>query len=97
MSFSRLSFVLRLPLAAILCWQLVFIGGDIPRGDYYASSVEEVVAFEESDDDRSFDVGLPVSFFEGVLIQASEPILSGFGYQLQGIAPDLHATGPPTV
>jgi len=97
MSFSHLSLVLRLPLAAILCWLLVFLGGDIPRGDYYASSVEEVVVFEERDDDWSFYVDLPVSFFEDALIQSSEPILKGFGYQLQGIAPDLHATGPPTV
>ncbi|MDA1024083.1 MAG: hypothetical protein O2817_12195 [Proteobacteria bacterium] len=97
MRLSRLSLVLRLPLAALLCSQLVFFSGDVPRGDYYASSAEEVVAFDERDDGKSSNAGLPAATFEQALIQASDLVLSGFGYVPQGIAPDLRATGPPTV
>ncbi len=97
MRFSRLSLVLRLPLAALLCSQLVFFSGDVPRGDYYASSAEEVVAFDERDDSKSFDAGLSVIPFEQDLIQQFEQFLSGLGHAPQGITLDLHATGPPTV
>jgi len=97
MRLSRLSLVIRLPLAVLLCSQLVYFSGDVPRGDYYASSVVEVVAFDERDDGKSFDAGLPVALFEQALIQPFELYLSGFGYVPQGITPDLRATGPPTV
>jgi len=97
MRFGRLSLMLRLPLAVLLCSQLVFLGGDIPRGDYYASSAEEVVSFDERDDGKSFDAGLSAATFEQDLIQASGLVLSGLGYAPQGITPDLRATGPPTV
>lgn len=97
MNFSRFSLVLRLPLALFLCSQLVFLSGDGPLGDYFASSAGEVVAFDEREDANPFDAGLSVAKFEDALIQPSDVVLSGLGTVSQGTALDLRATGPPTV
>lgn len=97
MSFGRLSLLLRLSLAVLICGQLVFLGGNFSPENYLASPGEAEVFFDERDDDKSFDVGLPVITFEDALTQHSDWVLLDLGHVSGGITLELHATGPPNV
>lgn len=97
MSFSPLFLLLRLPLAVLICGPLLFLGGDFSPDDYLASPGEVEVAFEERDDNESFDAGLPGVIFEDPLIQQSNGVSSDVGSVPQGVPLELHATGPPNV
>jgi len=100
MSFRRLSLLLRLPLAVLIFSQLVYLGGDFPPDDYLTSPYEVVVAFDELEDnksfDKSFDVALPVVINKDALIQHSNWVSLGLGYAFKATS-ELHATGPPNV
>ena len=95
MSFSRLSLFLRLPMAALICGQLVFLGADFSLDDYFISSVEEVVVFDERDEDKFFDAGLTASTFKVALIPNAGKVLSGLGDVPGDATLELRATGPP--
>ena len=95
MTFSPLFLLLRLPLAVLICGPLLFLGGDFSPDDYLASPGEVEVAFEERDDNESFDAGLPVVIFKDPLIQHSDWVSLDVGSVPQGAPLELHATGPP--
>ena len=99
MSFRRLSLMLRVPLAVLLCGQLVFLGGDFPPDDYLTSPNEVAVTFDELEDnksfDKSFDVGLPGVILEDDLNQHFAWVSLDLGNVPQGVTLELHATGPP--
>lgn len=97
MSFGRLSLLLRLSLAVLICGQLVFLGGNFSPENYLAFPGEAEVFFDERDDDKSFDVGLPVITFEDALTQHFDWVSLALGYVSEGITLELHATGPPKV
>jgi len=97
MHFSRLSLVLRLPLAILLCSQLVYLRDSVPLGDYFASFAEEVIAFDNGEDRKSFGAGLPVVISKDSFTQHSDLVYAGLGDVRQGITLDLRATGPPAV
>lgn len=97
MNFSRLSLFLRLPLAVLICSQLVFLSGNVSLDEYFVASAEEVVSFDEREENASSDVVLPVAAQGNALTGHSEKVSSGLGSVPEGAALDLHATGPPTV
>ncbi len=96
MSLSRLSLFLRLPLVALICSQLVYLGGNFSLGDYFVLSAEEVVVFDERDDNKFFDAGLPVSPHKDALIRHANKISLKLGYGPEEVTPEHRATGPPT-
>ncbi len=95
MSFSRLSIFLRLPLAVLICGQLVYLSGGFSLDDYFVSSAEAVVAFDERDDKKFFAAGLPVTPFKDALIQQAGKVSLGLGSVPEDATFELHATGPP--
>ena len=97
MDFSRLFLLLRLPLAVLICSQLVFLGGNVSPEDYLVSPGEVEVLLDERDDKKSFDVGLPVFIFEDALIRPFEWVSLDLGHVSGGVNLELHATGPPDV
>jgi len=97
MSLLRLSLFLRLPLAVLICGQLVFLGGSFSSGDYFVLSAEEVVVLDERDDKKFFDAGLPGTTFKDALIQLADKVSLGLGYVPRDATLELRATGPPNV
>ncbi len=95
MSLSRLSLLLRVPLVALIFGQLAFLGGTLPPDDSLAPTEEISVTFEERDDNKPFDAGLPVVIFEDALIRFSGWVLPDLGHVSPGATLELHATGPP--
>ncbi len=95
MSLRRFSLFLRLPLAVLICSQLVYLSGNSPPDEFLASPEEVSVTLDELGDDKSFDVGLPIVIFETTLNQHSDWVLSDFGHVSQGAALERRATGPP--
>ncbi len=95
MSFSRLSVLLRLPLAVLICSQLVYLGSDLSSDDHWVASEEVVVAFDERDDNESSDTGFPVVTFKDALIQHFDWVMLGLGNVSESAALELRATGPP--
>jgi hypothetical protein len=95
MDFSRLYLLLRLPLAVLICSQLVSLGGDFPPDDYLISPDEVAYTFDERDDNKPFDVGLPVVNFKDALIQHSNWVSLDLGYVSKSATLELRATGPP--
>ena len=88
---------LRLSLTVLICGQLLFLDGAFSRDNYMASPGEAEVFFDERDDSKPFDLGLPVIIFEDSLTQHFAWVSSGLGYVPKGVTLELHATGPPTV
>jgi len=97
MGFRRLTLLLRLPLAVLLCSLLVCLGGNFPPDDYLAVTEKVADTFDERDDKKSFGVGLPVVIYEDDLIQHSDRVSLDLGNVSQGDTLELHATGPPNV
>ena len=97
MDFSRLFVLLRLPLAVLICSQLVFLGGNVSPEDYLVSPGEVEVLLDERDDKKSFDVGLPVDIYEDALIRPFEWVSLNPGHVSDGVTLERHATGPPNV
>ncbi len=95
MNFSRLSVLLRLPLAALICSQLVFLGADLSSDDHWVSSEEVVVVSDERDDSESSGTGLPVATLKVLLIQPFDWAMLGLGNVSDSAALELRATGPP--
>lgn len=96
MSLGRLSLFLRLPLAVLICSQLVYLSGNFSLDDYFVISAEEVVAFDERNDNKFFNAGLPVVPFKDALIQQADKVSLGLGSAPGDATLELHATGPPT-
>ncbi len=96
MSFSRLSLLLRLPLAVLICGQLVYLGGDLSSDDHWVSSEAAAVVFDERDDRESSDTGLPVAAFMDFLTQRFDWVKSGLGNVSGNATLDPRATGPPS-
>ena len=97
MGFNRLYLLLRMPLAVLICIQLVFLGGDFPPDDYLTSPDEVADIFDEREDNKSFDAGLPAVIFKDALIQHSNWVSLDLGYLSQIATLELRATGPPNV
>ncbi len=95
MSFSRLSVLLRLPLAALICGQLVYLGSDLSSDELWVSSAEVVVVFDERDDSESSDTGLPAVTFMDFSIRHFDRVMSGLGNVSGSATLELRATGPP--
>ena len=95
MGFRRLSLMLRLPLAVLICSLLVCVGGNFPPDDYLAAIEKVEVPFDERDDKESFDRGLSVVIFQDALIQHSDWASLDLGYVSQGGPLELRSTGPP--
>ncbi len=96
MSFSRLSVLLRLPLVALICGQLAYLGGGFSLGEHWVSPGEVTVVFDERDDDESSDTGLPVAVSKDALTQDADEVPSGLGDVSRSATLDLRATGPPS-
>lgn len=97
MNFSRLSRYLCLPLAVLLFSQTVHVSGNFSSGKYMTSPVVVVVAFDERDDDKPFDIDLPAVVSKGALIQRYEKVSWDLDFIPQGAILVLHATGPPSI
>ena len=87
--------MLRLPLAVLVCSLLVCVGGNFPQDDYLATFEKVEATFDERDDNKSFDGGLPVVIFKDALIQHFAWVSLDLGNVPQGAPLELRATGPP--
>ena len=97
MDFSRLSLLLRLPLAVLVCGLLFCFCLYPPPGDSFAINVEVEDAFDERDGEKPFNGALPVASFKLALIEQFNWVSLGRGYAPQVVPLELHATGPPHV
>lgn len=97
MSFKRFSLLLRVPLIVLTCSQLVYLNGAFFPDDFLPSPNEEAVSFDENNDNKSLDVGLPVVIFKNAQYQHTDGILLELGYQFSSATPELHATSPPNI
>lgn len=82
-------------MAALICGQLVFLGGNFSLDDYFIPSAEEVAAFDERDDTNFLDTGLPIVAFKDAFIQSDGIALLGLGHAPGDATLELRATGPP--
>jgi len=97
MNFSCLSLFFRLPLV-VLVFGLIFVfDGNFPKADNLAISVEIADYFDERDDKKSFDDGLPIVTFKLTLNQHFNRVSLDLGFVPKIVPLELHATGPPYV
>jgi hypothetical protein len=96
MSFSRLSVLLRLPLAVLICSQLVYLGSDLSSDDHWVSSGEVMVVFEEREVSESSDTGLPAVAAVDFSTQRFDWAMLGLGNVSESAVLDLRATSPPS-
>jgi len=97
MRFNRLTLLLRLSLTVLFFGQLVFLGSGFSPGDYMIAPEEVADTFDKRDDNKSFDVGLPIVTFKDALTQHSDLVSLDLGHVSQGTPLELRATGPPIV
>jgi hypothetical protein len=95
MSFRRLTLLLYLPMAMLICGQAGYIGGNFSTDEHLVFSEEEASSFNDRDEGESPDTGLTGVIVDEYPKRQGGQVALGDSHVLRGGTLELHATGPP--